>query len=238
MGDRTTTERWTEKPAWFERGTLASFVGSLPTRTHKLEQRALNEKARALRADAKVRQLQEDYEAGAHMTCQLCGRLIRSKHGVIAHHGYTRPGGGWQTSSCDGTHHSPLEVSNAHLIETIADYEKLCQRQTLRIESVRNEKEPVVIHIKPHWSENRRHPYVFSFDRSTYDEVRASSEGQLNSRATFEDYKDKFISVLKASLHQTKLILGELRERNTNWRQTREFIDGEFRPLASGQKAA
>jgi hypothetical protein len=237
-GDWTTTERWSEKPAWFERGTLSSFIDLLPTQTHKLEQRALNEKARAFRAEAKERQAQEDYEAGAQMTCQLCGRLIRSKHGVIAHHGYTRPGGGWQTSSCDGTHHSPLEVSNAHLIETIADYEKLCQRETLRIESVRNEEDPVVIHVKPHWSENRRHPYVFTFDRNTFNDVRASSEGQLKSRATFEDYREEFVSVLQASLHQRKSILGELRERNTNWRQTREFVDGEFRPVARAQEAA
>jgi hypothetical protein len=26
-------------------------------------------------------------------------------------------------------------------------------------------------------------------------------------------------------------ILSELRERNKGWRQTREFVDGEFRPL-------
>jgi hypothetical protein len=236
--DWTTTERYAEKPSWVERGTLESFVGSVPTRVHKLEQRAMNERARAIRAAAKVRQAQEDYEAGAQMTCQICARLIRSKHGVIAHHGYTRPGGGWQTSSCDGTHHSPLEVSNACLIETIGDYEKLCRREALRIESVRNEEEPVVIRVKPHWSEGRRHPYEFTFDRNTFDEVRASSEGWLESRATFEIYKDKFVSVLEASLRHRELILAELRERNANWRQTREFVDGEFRPVAGAQEAA
>lgn len=236
--DWTTTERWTEKPSWFERGTLVSFVSSLPTRTHKLERRALNEKTRTLQAAAKARQAQEDYEAGAQMTCQLCGRIIRSKHGVIAHHGYTRPGGGWQTSSCDGTHHPPLEVSNEHLIETIGDYEKLCRSEVLRIERVKREQEPVVIQVKPHWSENRRRPYVYTFDRGNFDEVRASSEGQLTSAATFEDYKEEFVSVLTARLHQTKSILEGLRERNANWRQTREFVDGEFRPVASAQAAA
>ncbi|MHC2462497.1 hypothetical protein [Bradyrhizobium embrapense] len=234
----TTTERYTEKASWFERGTLESFIESLPTRTHKLEKRALNEKSRAIRAEAKARQAQEDYEAGAQMTCQLCGRLIRSKHGTIAHHGYTRPGGGWQTSSCDGTHHPPFEVSNAHLVKTIADYEALCESQALRIENVRNEGEPVEVRIKPHWSENRRHPYVFRFERSNFDRVRASSERQLQSRLTFEDYKDEFLAVLAASLDQTRSILGELRERNKNWRQTREFVDGEFRHFAGSQQAA
>jgi hypothetical protein len=236
--DWTSTERYSEKPSWFERGTLASFVDSLPTRIHKLEQRALNEKARADRAVAKARQAQEDYEAGAQMTCQLCGRLIRSKHGTIAHHGYTRPGDGWQTSSCDGTHHPPFEVSNTHLIETIGDYERLCRCEALRIESVRNEEEPVVIRVQPHWSGHRRYPYEFTFDRNTFDDVRASSEGLLRSNATFEYYRDQFVSVLKANLEQMESLLEEMKERNANWRQTREFVDGRFRPFGSAQEAA
>jgi hypothetical protein len=93
MGDRTTTQRWTEKRQWFERGTLASFIDALPTRIHKLEQRAVNEKARAQRAEEKARRREAAYDAGEEMTCQLCGRMICSKSGVIAHHGYTRPGG-------------------------------------------------------------------------------------------------------------------------------------------------
>lgn len=44
-------------------------------------------------------------------TCQICGRAIKAKHGIIAHHGYTRPGSGWQTASCYGARHLPYEVS-------------------------------------------------------------------------------------------------------------------------------
>jgi hypothetical protein len=231
MGDRTTTQRWTEKPSWVERGSLASFIEALPTRIHKLEQRAMNEKDRGLRAEAKALRLQADHEAGDQMTCQLCGRLIRSKHGVIAHHGYTRPGGGWQTASCDGTHHPPLEVSNRHLLDTIADFEKRCEAASRRIENVKGEREPIVVQVKPHWSENRRYPYVFEFTRQTYDAVRAASEGRLTAKVTFDEHKSGFVSVLKDGLRMTKVILSELRERNKGWRQTRKFVDGEFRPL-------
>jgi hypothetical protein len=49
---------------------------------------------------------------------------------------------------------------------------------------------------------------------------------------TFDEYKSRFVSVLKDGLRTTKMILSELRERNKGWRQTREFVDGEFRPLA------
>lgn len=43
-------------------------------------------------------------------TCQCCGRAIKAATGVIAHHGYRRPGGGWQTASCFGARHVPYEV--------------------------------------------------------------------------------------------------------------------------------
>lgn len=35
-------------------------------------------------------------------TCQCCFRQIFAETGTIAHHGYERPGHGWQTASCVG----------------------------------------------------------------------------------------------------------------------------------------
>ena len=45
-------------------------------------------------------------------TCQICGRPIKANTGVIAHHGYQRPGWGSQTSSCHGARYLPYEQSN------------------------------------------------------------------------------------------------------------------------------
>lgn len=44
-------------------------------------------------------------------TCQICSRPIHAATGKIAHHGYERPGGGYQTASCYGAQHLPFEVS-------------------------------------------------------------------------------------------------------------------------------
>lgn len=44
-------------------------------------------------------------------TCQICGRSILANTGLISHHGYKRPGGGWQTKSCAGARHLPYEQS-------------------------------------------------------------------------------------------------------------------------------
>lgn len=53
-------------------------------------------------------------------TCQICGRPIHAATGFIAHHGYTRPGHGWQTDSCDGAREMPFEVSRDALGRHIA----------------------------------------------------------------------------------------------------------------------
>ncbi len=45
-------------------------------------------------------------------TCQICERVIKDKAGVIAHHGYQRPGDGWQTASCFGARYKAYELSN------------------------------------------------------------------------------------------------------------------------------
>lgn len=45
-------------------------------------------------------------------TCQICGRAIAvSPTGIIAHHGYTRPGAGWQTPSCFGARKPSYQLS-------------------------------------------------------------------------------------------------------------------------------
>lgn len=58
-------------------------------------------------------------------TCQICGRGILANTGVIAHHGYQRPGDGYQTKSCMGARYLPYEVSCDRIqyaIEAITNY--------------------------------------------------------------------------------------------------------------------
>ena len=53
-------------------------------------------------------------------TCQICARRhlpAPEDQTILAHHGYKRPGGGWQTASCSGAKHEPFEVTNSLLLE-------------------------------------------------------------------------------------------------------------------------
>lgn len=58
-------------------------------------------------------------------TCGVCFRHIAvTERGVMALHGYRRPGHGTQTASCQGTRFRPLEVSDEGLRWLIGAYEK------------------------------------------------------------------------------------------------------------------
>jgi len=79
-------------------------------------------------------------------TCQICERIIKSKTGVIAHHGYTRPdrGSGWQTASCWGARHLPYEKSCDQIqpcIDHINQYIK--NQQELNKELIENPPEKI-----------------------------------------------------------------------------------------------
>ena len=44
-------------------------------------------------------------------TCAMCWQKVRCPNGVLAHHGYERPGWGYIHGSCPGTGHYPWEVN-------------------------------------------------------------------------------------------------------------------------------
>lgn len=226
----TTTQRWSDK-RWIERASLASYIDHLPTRVHKLEERAMNGKARSTRAAEKAKLQLAAYEAGDEMTCQLCGRLICSKFGTIAHHGYTRPGDGWQSPSCSGTHEVPFEVSNAALVAGIEDLEAYGTRLRQQIADVGAGIAPVVVSVPPHWSSGRNSSYTFAVKAETYAAVAAKSDGRLDVKVAFEHRRESFIYELEERIRAVKGSLGEMRKRNAGWKQTRVFIDGEFKPF-------
>lgn len=62
-------------------------------------------------------------------TCQICEREIKAKGGIIAHHGYKRPGNGWQTSSCMGARFQPYEVSADRIPSVIDTYKQWAERE-------------------------------------------------------------------------------------------------------------
>jgi len=67
---------------------------------------------KAAQAESKAAQAAAD-AAAPH--CQVCARPILANTGIIAHHGYERPGSGWQTASCFGARALPYERAHDRL---------------------------------------------------------------------------------------------------------------------------
>jgi len=68
--------------------------------------------------------------------CQICAREIKANTGTIAHHGYQRPGNGWQTASCMGAKYLPYEQSRDRIPAVIEAYKGIRQNNLDRAEEL------------------------------------------------------------------------------------------------------
>ena len=68
--------------------------------------------------------------------CQICEREIKASKGLIAHHGYQRPGDGWQTDSCMGARQLPYEESRDIIPKAIQQINNFIGLKTAEIKEV------------------------------------------------------------------------------------------------------
>jgi hypothetical protein len=226
-GDNT-TERWAEKSHWINRGPLAPMIADIKTQEHPQETRARREFERA-----KKRRERAEYLAGKQMTCQACGRAICSKlGGVVAHHGYERPGDGYQTASCMGAKEVPLEVSNVILLKVIAHWDNEVEYLTQKVIDVGNEDTPVRYVHAPYTGsrEPKANPVIYMLRRATFEADKAASKGNLDD--SFDFYKTRHIAILEHQLHHCRRDLAGCRKRNEGWKQTHAFVAGEWERIA------
>ena len=90
-------------------------------------------------------------------TCQICGRPIKAKNEIIAHHGYKRPdrGSGWQTASCAGARFKPYEISYDRLPPTIEVIKAHISIVELKLEEhINNPPEKLIVNKGYSWQKN------------------------------------------------------------------------------------
>jgi hypothetical protein len=102
--------------------------------------------------------------------CQICGRGIKANTGVIAHHGYERPGDGWQSASCMGARYLPYEVSCDMLPPAIASIQRYIQNTKEALKKFLANP-PETLERAPHWKgDNKKETYVrpegFTFEEN------------------------------------------------------------------------
>lgn len=105
--------------------------------------------------------------------CQICGRPILAETGVIAHHGYTRPGDGYQTSSCFGARELPFEVSRDALGRYIVGLEGGLAQMNAARKRVATEELGVRLSYRVYNGGWKGEDVYFSTTRKTFAAARA-----------------------------------------------------------------
>lgn len=148
-------------------------------------------------------------------TCQICGRTIKAKSGLIAHHGYKRPQWGWQTASCMGARHLPYEVSCDVLPIAIEKIKAYISRMEISLEDFVNNP-PVQLTLP------RK-----SFDRVDANLTRTRPEGFNPARifsASYRSYESEYQDRryhMECDIKNAKLHLQFMIERLQNWIKVR-----------------
>lgn len=169
------------------------------------------------------------------MTCQICGRPIQSNTGLIAHHGYTRPGEGWQTSSCRGARHLPFEVSRDELVKHIASLNNRHDNLVGRIEEIDNGTAAVASVIIANYDAPRpsRSVVLLSVSAETFGTTRAQHPKTF-SKYSFRSVEDLLKVERRERNAQVSATLAELETqspRADNWKQTHTWDGTGFRPV-------
>jgi hypothetical protein len=165
--------------------------------------------------------------AAAEMHCQCCGRSILANNGKIAHHGYERPGTGWQTASCMGARYLPFEVARDRLGDMIKALER-------HLADLRKARQGVVDEVRPlqfHYTTYGRHEYshgrtstqrYVDVDRASFDDVREAygHEFRQHSVLGFDDLKQRELNAFYGKITQTIQAIEEAKQRYAGWKQT------------------
>jgi hypothetical protein len=146
-------------------------------------------------------------------TCQICGRPIKAKNNIIAHHGYKRPdrGSGWQTASCAGARFQPYEISCDRLPPTIQYIKVHIARVESRLEEHINNP-PKILMVNKGFSWNKNLVEV-SLPESFDPKNPPCCVGMFSYEGEHSDIKRKYQKDIKYS----KIDLEFLEKRLANW---------------------
>lgn len=166
----------------------------------------------------KVRTEREIVDDAKRMTCQCCGRRILAETGTIAHHGYERPGTGWQTSSCMGAKELPFEVNRDALGRMISGLRSNLSGQVATRKAVAAETLPVT------------YSYAEGRDTKTLDLTRATFSAQIatlprrpsfyGDDAKFDGYKNRELAHRDSQIKNLRTFIKECQTRYDGWKQT------------------
>lgn len=189
------------------------------------------------------------------MTCQICGRNILANKGSIAHHGYQRPGDGWQTDSCAGAKELPFEVSRDVLLVEIEFARNYAIMRAEQAKAIRAETSPIAIkyQVLVRDEERKRSGWedrlLRDVTRANFDakkiETPEAFEGQKGeydretykyAPFTFDVALERVVHPIDYDVKKTTQYADDQQARYDAWKQTHERRDGAWVPLKEGAR--
>ena len=156
--------------------------------------------------------------AAVAQTCQICGRPILAETGVIAHHGYQRPGDGWQTSSCFGARHLPFEISRDRLGEYITMIQtRLANLFRTHTAVTNDESEIRVTYRDKKFGTECFWASITNFDAQAADHAPKARFGRLD-HATYALAKASHLARMAQQIKDTAQHLKDQQARFDGWR--------------------
>lgn len=175
----------------------------------------------------------------AQMTCQCCGRAHLANTGKMAHHGYQRPGGGWQTASCAGARQLPFEVSRDWLGKCINDMKLQRAMMISGRESVEAERTHITLAVsdysRPRDVRSGKYPMLYiDVTRSNYEEKRQEFSRAMRSLSNFDDVKANELRSIDSNIRNITDFISDCQTRYDGWKQTHKDFNkktGEWEKL-------
>jgi hypothetical protein len=155
--------------------------------------------------------------------CQVCARPILANTGIIAHHGYERPGSGWQTASCFGARALPYERAHDKLDLAIESVTGQLANTTEALARFIAEPPATLTYLKTNYNKG-----YYAGRRWVYEEIPVrlarpegfEVEGKDNVYGQERTYRQQYNSErtqLTSRIEQLKSTLRWFRARRAAW---------------------
>lgn len=219
MLKRVTAARQAEGPMRSRMIEVLEVLAPIAVRTNALKDKIGQRPPKTTKTSME----REERDAKA-MTCQICARGILAETGLIAHHGYERPGTGYLTDSCEGARKLPFEVSRDVLTDHLVGIRDRITRMISNRAEVLAESIDIPwdfedrTHVKRQWENGisqRR-----AVNRQTFDTVKAETASMRKGRqdrATFDTVKDALLVHLDHRIENLQHYEEHQTERHKAW---------------------
>jgi len=169
----------------------------------------------------------KDVDITQTMHCQCCGRAIHAALGSIAHHGYQRPGSGWQTRSCFGAKRLPWEVDRGAVADLIEHLKRILERSIEQYAEVDAETYPVThsyqLYVRDRTGFGRYVTKDLELTRDTFDSIVKQNPDKVFQHTPFvkfDEFKTRDLYKRDRGIEHLERDIREFTAKYEGWKQT------------------